>query len=126
MNNDATIRQCIENIEKYIPFNQIIVVDGGSKDQTVEIAEKFGAKVHLEPGSLPRVRYVQATLCSSDWIAVVDSDVFVNTNWWHEVSKYLNKPEIAAVSGWLEGSMATDILPSYEQYTKFLARGQIK
>jgi len=93
-------------------------VDGGSKDDTVHIAKRLGAHVYSENGLLGKVRYVQAELCSTEWIAVIDSDVFIYENWWDEVSKYLNNPNIGSVNGWLRGSII-DFMPSYEHFTKF-------
>jgi glycosyltransferase involved in cell wall biosynthesis len=118
-NNEETIERCIENIKKYIPYNKIIVVDGGSKDDTVQIAKRLGAHVYFENGLLGEVRYVQATLCNTEWIAVIDSDVFINENWWGEVSKYINNSNIGSINGWLKGSII-DVMPSYEHYTKFV------
>lgn len=118
-NNEDTIDRCIENIKKYIPYNEIIVVDGYSTDNTVQIAKRIGVKVYFENGPLGKVRYIQATLCTSEWIAVIDSDVFINENWWVEVSKYMANPNVGAINCWLEGSIKK-VMPQYEYYTKFM------
>jgi len=120
-NNEEIIERCIENIKKYIPYNRIIVVDGHSKDNTVQIAKRLGAEVYFEKGLLGTVRYTQATYCNTEWIAVIDSDVFINKHWWNEVSKYINSQNVGGINGWLEGNIV-DFMPSYEKYTKFLTK----
>jgi len=117
-NNESTIKNCIENIKKYIPYKQIIIVDGNSTDRTVEIAKKLGAKIYFDGGLLGKVRYKQASLCKTEWIAIIDSDVFIYQNWWSEVSRYKDKKNIGAVYGWLDESF-NDYIPSYEKYIDF-------
>ncbi len=62
--------------------NEIIVVDTGSSDDTVEVAKKFGAKIFHEPWqndfSTPRNVALNAAKCS--WILFLDADeYFVNS-----------------------------------------------
>lgn len=56
--------------------NEIIVVDGGSTDNTAEIAKEFGAKVISKPSwqgfGLQR-RFAQAQV-SADWVFWIDAD----------------------------------------------------
>ncbi len=44
LNEEKNIKACIENVKKLNPL-EIIVVDGGSTDRTIEIAEKEGARI---------------------------------------------------------------------------------
>jgi len=87
-NNETTLTRCLTAIRKNIPVNQLVVVDGGSTDKTLEIARKFNAKVVTERGLLGRVRYRQGQECSTDWVAFVDSDVYVYPTWWIAMSKH--------------------------------------
>jgi len=46
LNEENNISRCISSLEKLeYPNKEIIVVDGGSKDRTVEIAKEFGVKI---------------------------------------------------------------------------------
>lgn len=44
-NEEACLGRCLESVCKYV--DEIIVVDTGSTDRTVEIAESYGAKISL-------------------------------------------------------------------------------
>jgi tetratricopeptide (TPR) repeat protein len=56
--------------------DEIVVVDTGSTDRTVEIAESFGAKVlhHEWTGDFAAARNVSVDAATSDWIIYLDAD----------------------------------------------------
>jgi len=56
--------------------DEIVVVDTGSSDRTVEIAESFGARVLHFPwtGSFSEARNVGLDAATSDWMLVLDAD----------------------------------------------------
>jgi tetratricopeptide (TPR) repeat protein len=56
--------------------DEIIVVDTGSTDRTVEIAESFGARVlhHEWTGDFAAARNVSFDAATSDWIVYLDAD----------------------------------------------------
>lgn len=115
-NNEDTIKNCIESIKKYIPYKNIIILDD-STDRTPQIAKELGAIVYNVPELLGKKRYLQAKFSETDWIASIDSDVFVFPNWWEELSKEI-KPEVGVISGFLSSDFEK-IFPAYESYTKF-------
>ena len=57
---------------------EIIVVDSGSRDATIDIARQYGAEVvHNDwPGYGPQKRYAE-TLCHQDWLLNIDADEVV-------------------------------------------------
>lgn len=92
MNSGKTIALCLDAILRTIPVRNIIVVDGGSHDDTIEICESYGCKTYVSPLlSLGQARFFQAKMCETDFIVYVDSDVYIKETWWRAVSRELKK-----------------------------------
>lgn len=55
--------------------DEIVIVDSGSTDRTVEIAQSFGAKVFEQswPGFAPQKNFAIAQ-CTGDWVLSLDAD----------------------------------------------------
>lgn len=115
-NNEDTIGRCIECIKKNVPYNNIIVIDD-SEDRTPQIAEKLGAIVYQGPALLGAKRYLQAELSETEWIASIDSDVFLFDNWWPTMSKHI-QDDVGMITSCLEGTIKKDI-PSFDHFTKW-------
>ena len=67
-----------------------------------------------------RVRFIQARECATDWIAYFDADVYVYSQWWPAVSKYILDPSIAMVLGFADSEVGQ--LPDYDAFLKFRAK----
>ena len=119
-NSARTLDKCLKAIRANIPVRRLVIVDADSDDGTLAIAKKHNAIVVIEPGPLGRVRYVQAQNCGTDWIAYIDSDVYVYKSWWREVSQYLGQEKVGMVLGFADAPVTT--LPIYEAYLKHIAR----
>ena len=94
-------------------------MDNESKYETAKIAANLGAEVHYHEGYLGTVRYRQAQLADTEWMASIDSDIYVYPNWWDEVSQYVGQPDVAAINGFC-GCIITE-LPEYDQLLKYVA-----
>jgi glycosyltransferase involved in cell wall biosynthesis len=72
-NGEATIRRCLESVAG---AHEIVVVDSGSTDRTVEICRELGARVHATadwPGHGPQKNRALA-LATCDWVLSLDAD----------------------------------------------------
>ena len=72
MNEEANLPRTLESVRW---ADEIIVVDSGSKDRTLEIAASFGAKTSYHPfGGHGEQKNVALNLCTMDWILLLDAD----------------------------------------------------
>ncbi len=73
-NEEAFLAQCLKSIRDFV--DEIVVVDTGSTDGTVEIAKRFTDKVYFHPweGSFSKARNQALTYATGDWIFIIDGD----------------------------------------------------
>ena len=80
---------------------EVIVVDNGSVDNTVDVASRFPVKVYvcLKRGQGP-ARNLGIKKACGDIICFTDSDVILPANWLKKISDFLEKhPEVDGVGG---------------------------
>ena len=73
-NEEANLGRCLESVKGVA--DEIIIVDTGSTDRTVEIARQHGAKIvsHQWDDDFAVARNVSLRAATSDWILVLDAD----------------------------------------------------
>ena len=95
-NSSDTIVRCLESIELNHP-REIVVVDGGSADQTVELTKLYTNKVLLAKAK-SRARMLGALHAGSEYVAYVDSDIVLPSGLFAAMLERLNDPDAAVVS----------------------------
>ncbi|UCD56421.1 MAG: tetratricopeptide repeat protein [Candidatus Hydrogenedentota bacterium] len=73
-NEEKYLKQCIQSARK--AADEIIVVDTGSEDGTVEIARRLGARIFHHPwnNDFSEARNFSISHATSDWILYLDAD----------------------------------------------------
>lgn len=73
-NESERLSKCFESIQNIV--DEIIVLDTGSTDNTIEIAKEKGAKVYTAPwdGNFAKARNQALKYVTGDWILVLDAD----------------------------------------------------
>ena len=79
---------------------EIIVVDNGSNDSTVKIAEKYNCNVYVDShSSIAGLRNLGAKHASGNILCFVDADVIVSPFWLIAALRHFENPNIACVTG---------------------------
>jgi glycosyltransferase involved in cell wall biosynthesis len=83
LNSERTLEKCLKSItsQDYQRI-EIIVVDGGSTDNTIKIAKKYEAKIYHFEGPLGDARNLGIKKSSGELIALWDSDVYIPHRKW--------------------------------------------
>lgn len=71
-NEERQIRRCLESIAW---CDEIVIVDSGSQDQTVQICKEFTSKLLFRPwtGYVEQKRFALEN-CTSEWVLNIDAD----------------------------------------------------
>src|SRR6201998_1966466 len=95
MNEEANLPRTLESVKW---ADEIIVVDSGSKDRTLEIAQSFGARTSYHSfGGHGEQKNVALDLCTSDWILLLDADEVLTPELQQEICDLLAfEPNFAA------------------------------
>ncbi len=95
MNEEANLPRTLESVRW---ADEIVVVDSGSKDRTLEIAQSFGAKTSYHDfGGHGEQKNVAIDLCTSDWILLLDADEVLTPELQQEIRTLLgDEPKYGA------------------------------
>lgn len=89
-NEEGNLKDCLNSVGDLA--SEIIIVDGGSTDKTVEIAKSFNAKVIITDN--PQIFHInkQKALeeAKNEWILQLDADERLTKNLKEEISKVIN------------------------------------
>jgi glycosyltransferase involved in cell wall biosynthesis len=103
-NGEKTLAKVLSRINSVIPkevVNRKLIIDDGSKDQTIVIAKKLGWCIlknegkGISDGANTALKHVE-----TEYFCSFEQDVYLSSDWWRKVSPLiLNKPGVAAASG---------------------------
>lgn len=87
MNEEANLPRTLESVRW---ADEIVIVDSGSKDRTIEIAESFGARTSYRAfDGHGEQKNVALDLCTSDWILLLDADEVLSPGLQREIRDLL-------------------------------------
>lgn len=92
LNNEDTLDRCLNSItNQEYPDIEIIIVDGYSSDDTIEIAKKYTDKIYFNKGKLGRSRQLGVEYSTGEILALFDSDIIIpHKKWLIDAIKYFN------------------------------------
>lgn len=108
-NEESCLATCLNSVKG---ADEIIIVDTGSVDKTVEIAKKFTDKVYEDfkwCDSFCKARNHALSKCSGDWILNIDADEVLEENGIAKIREAISKTNKEALYIKLKSFTTTDI-----------------
>jgi len=95
---EAHLAKCLRSVRDIV--DEMIVVDTGSTDKTMDIARVFGAQVSEFPwtGDFSAARNQSLARATGDWILILDADEVLSPLDFEELKKLIERPAPAAFS----------------------------
>ncbi len=88
LNEEKDLPRCLESLKGLA--DEVIVVDSGSTDKTIEIARRSGARVVNHPfSSYSDTRNFGDSQTKGDWILSIEADVTISTKLKEEILKVI-------------------------------------
>jgi GT2 family glycosyltransferase len=103
LNEEKYLPRCLASLKAQSLRDrfEVIVVDGGSSDRTLEISHQYADQVLIEKG-LPvgAARNLGAAMAQGDILAFIDADTIASTKWLEQIVKsFETNSEVVGVTG---------------------------
>ncbi len=91
-NEEENLVECLKSVSW---CDEITLVDSGSTDNTIKIAEKYGAKIYKRdfPGYGEQKQYA-VSLASNDWILSIDADEIITKELQESILKRFSSSDL--------------------------------
>jgi glycosyltransferase involved in cell wall biosynthesis len=97
-NEEKKLPDCLKSVPLAA---QVVIIDSGSTDGTLEIARRFGCEVYVEPwrGFGPQ-KQLAVDRCRQDWVLILDADERVTPEAYEEIARIVRLPRHEAAPGY--------------------------
>jgi glycosyltransferase involved in cell wall biosynthesis len=98
LNEETTLPKCLGSVRKVV--DEIIVLDTGSNDRTVEVAQSFGAKIYHYQwcNDFSAARNEALKYVTGDWILVLDADETLTAQIIPQIKEVIQREEYILIN----------------------------
>jgi glycosyltransferase involved in cell wall biosynthesis len=98
-NSECMLRNCLDSLYSNVPVNRLIVVDGYSSDNTLQILKEYPkVLIVFDDGTRATARQKGIKMIETEWFMFLDSDVVLKKGWFDIVTSLI-QPHIGGVQG---------------------------
>ena len=117
-NEEENLARCLDSARDIV--DEIIIVDTGSTDRTVDIAESYGARVFYHPweGSFSKARNYSLKYATCDWILILDADEELNKEGTPRLKEIAENNECPVVSFIIKNKYKNSTQEGYAQMVR--------
>jgi tetratricopeptide (TPR) repeat protein len=92
-NEEKNLPRALDSLKDWV--DEIIVVDTGSTDRTIEIAESYGAKIYHHPweNDFSKHRNQSISYATGDWLLIIDADEELDQETAPQLRQLANGPQ---------------------------------
>lgn len=140
---EQDLPRCLDSLKPQLSRgDEVLIVDAGSRDKTLNLASQYGCRIYMFPGSnIGEARHFGVEMARNEIIIQTDTDVEFIPNFLDRLRAYYEEnPELVGVSfGWRDGTdkllgkigcalfegvfKYADCVQSYRRSTYYLTRG---
>ena len=97
-NEEARLAACLASVRGFV--DEMVVVDTGSDDNTIAIAEASGARVEQIPwpGDFAPARNTALEMLNGDWVLVLDADEQLRSEAIPELQRLMGDPNVVVIN----------------------------
>lgn len=127
-NEERNLSRCLTSLKKFV--DEIIVVDTGSTDKTVEIAKSHKARVYEHPwqNDFSLHRNQSLSYARGKWVAIIDADeelIFTSDKSMHQLRKFFEDCKYNAAALIVNDIQKGKTVLQFNS-TRFFKRGQVR
>lgn len=90
LNEQSNIKRCLHHLEPQLDSgDEIIIIDGGSEDDTIDICKEYGCKTYILGGSsIGMARHAGVKVAENEIIVSADADSIPPKGWLNRIKKH--------------------------------------
>ncbi len=118
-NEEANLRECLESVSGVV--DEIVIVDTGSTDSTINIAEEFGANIYHFNwiNDFSAARNFALSKSTGDWILYLDADERLDGRSKQELLEFLDNKNYVGVNCLINNIDEITGTPKFMKYIRF-------
>jgi len=113
LDEETFLERCLYTVYKEIPVRKLLVLDGGSKDDTLKILKKFPrVELQVRPDfkTMGKGLEYMLSLVKTEWFVFMDAHIELTDGWYDEMNKHETSYDV------LENSRRITAYHHYEEH----------